>query len=68
VQEATGVDPICTHGDSGGPVYAFNSTGVTAVGLITLLSGSGGSENPRDCWYTSVPDIMRSWDIAIQLG
>jgi hypothetical protein len=68
VQEALGNDPICRHGDSGGPVYAFNNTGITAVGLITAISGTGANENPYDCWYTSVRDILISWDIAIQLG
>ena len=68
VQEAQGSSQICTHGDSGGPVYAFNSTGITAVGLITLVSGTGSNENPTVCYYTSVRDILVSWSSAIVLN
>ncbi|MFK4087757.1 hypothetical protein ACI2LF_26840 [Kribbella sp. NPDC020789] len=56
-QRAIGDFAICEPGDSGGPVYAFSERGgVDAVGIITAVGA-----NSSDCYYTSVPDILRYW-------
>lgn len=64
-QEVIGDFTLCQDGDSGGPVYAYKASGgVDAVGIIT----AGYDENPADCFYTSVPDILNYWRGTIIKG
>lgn len=52
----------CVAGSSGGPVLAFDGHGgITAVGIITGINGN-------TCYYTSVPQILRSWQSTITTG
>lgn len=67
-QRAIGQSDICRHGDSGGPVYAFNASGITAVGIITAVGRGPNGEDRKNCVYTSVPDILASWSSTINLG
>ncbi|NUT97286.1 MAG: S1 family peptidase [Saccharothrix sp.] len=59
---ADGGGPACNPGDSGGPVFAYDGRGgIIAVGIISAQGGS-------TCYFTSVPDILRSWQSTITTG
>ena len=60
LQEAVGSSQICAHGDSGGPVFAYDGNGgAIAVGIITaIVTGT-------DCWYTQLPPILSYWQSTI---
>lgn len=55
---------VCQHGDSGGPVFAYDGQGgVIAVGIITGEGPSAGT-----CFYTQIPTILNTWTSTITTG